>query len=91
MRVARARHGDKEESTVTKTNSMENIRSLQTTGQSLATATPLAEHDAPTREEIEHRAYEIYIARGGEYGHDLEDWIQAERELLERRGKTTSA
>ena len=35
-----------------------------------------------TREhEIRNRAYEIYLQRGGESGHELEDWLQAEREL----------
>jgi hypothetical protein len=32
-------------------------------------------------EEIATRAYEIYLARGGSHGADVEDWIQAEREL----------
>lgn len=36
----------------------------------------------PTHEEIARRAYEIYVARGQTCGHELEDWIQAERELL---------
>jgi hypothetical protein len=31
--------------------------------------------------EIAHRAFEYYAARGGEHGHDLEDWLRAEREL----------
>jgi Protein of unknown function (DUF2934) len=35
----------------------------------------------PTKEQIEHRAYEIYLARGGEHGSDLSDWIAAEQEL----------
>lgn len=35
----------------------------------------------PTREEIAKRAYELYLARGGEHGHDAEDWAQAESEL----------
>ena len=36
----------------------------------------------PTREqEIRRRAYELYLERGEEPGHDLEDWLQAEREL----------
>ena len=35
-----------------------------------------------TREqEIRNRAYEIYLQRGAQPGHDLEDWLQAEREL----------
>jgi hypothetical protein len=36
----------------------------------------------PAREEkIKRRAYEIYLERGEEPGRDLEDWLQAEREL----------
>ena len=35
----------------------------------------------PSYEEIQRRAYEIYIERGGIHGQDLEDWLQAEREL----------
>jgi hypothetical protein len=35
-----------------------------------------------TREQIESRAYEIYLRRGGENGSDQEDWFAAERELL---------
>jgi hypothetical protein len=31
--------------------------------------------------DIARRAYELYVARGGEDGHDIEDWLQAEREL----------
>jgi hypothetical protein len=37
---------------------------------------------APTREEIAQRAYEIYRARGSSHGFDLDDWLRAERELL---------
>ena len=33
--------------------------------------------------EILNRAYEIRRARGGLFGYDLEDWLQAERELVE--------
>ena len=31
---------------------------------------------------ISQRAYELYEQRGGFHGYDLEDWLQAERELL---------
>ena len=30
---------------------------------------------------IAARAHEIYEARGGEHGHALDDWLQAEREI----------
>lgn len=35
----------------------------------------------PSHEEIARRAYEIFLARGGQHGHDHEDWAQAEQEL----------
>ena len=31
--------------------------------------------------DIARRAYDLYLARGGAHGHDVEDWLQAEREL----------
>jgi hypothetical protein len=34
-----------------------------------------------SREEIAHRAYELYTQRGCEPGKDVEDWIRAEQEL----------
>ena len=37
----------------------------------------------PSREEIERRAYELYVARGEVDGYDQEDWLQAEQELKE--------
>ena len=37
-----------------------------------------------TREAIARRAYEIYTARGGTHGYDIEDWLKAERELRPR-------
>ena len=30
--------------------------------------------------DIARRAYDRYLARGREHGHDVEDWLQAERE-----------
>ena len=36
-------------------------------------------------ETIARRAYGLYLARGGQEGHDVEDWLQAEREILSRR------
>ncbi|MGH9430948.1 MAG: DUF2934 domain-containing protein [Terriglobia bacterium] len=36
---------------------------------------------ATIQQMISSRAYELYEARGGEAGHDLDDWVQAEQEL----------
>ena len=40
--------------------------------------------DGPTPEEIRQRAYEIHVERGGIYGCDPDDWLQAERELQQK-------
>jgi len=37
-----------------------------------------------TDEEIRQRAYEIYLDRGAVPGFELDDWLQAERELRSR-------
>jgi hypothetical protein len=34
------------------------------------------------KETISTRAYDIYLNRGAEPGRDLEDWLQAENEVL---------
>jgi hypothetical protein len=39
----------------------------------------------PTQEEIQTRAFEIYVAEGCREGSDLENWLRAERELRARR------
>lgn len=33
-------------------------------------------------EQIRHRAYELFEARGSDHGSDLEDWLKAEEEFL---------
>ena len=35
----------------------------------------------PSKEEISHVAYALYLQRGGEQGKDVEDWLRAEKEL----------
>lgn len=42
---------------------------------------------APTPEQIQMRAQEIFEARGGAPGHDLGDWLQAEAELKAEIGR----
>jgi Protein of unknown function (DUF2934) len=43
----------------------------------------------PMREEIARRAYELYVARGGRNGSDVDDWLTAEREVQEQLPKRT--
>ena len=55
------------------------------TTKTLPTSTQMTE--APSvgnsagQEKIRCRAYEIYLEHGEQPGHELEDWLQAEREL----------
>ena len=34
-------------------------------------------------EQIRRRAYELYVQRGNQSGSELDDWIQAEEEILQ--------
>lgn len=36
---------------------------------------------SPTDDQIRVRAYEIFLARGGDHGDDWNDWFLAQREL----------
>jgi hypothetical protein len=52
----------------------------------VATATNQSQRKVPpptvaNGSDIARRAYDLYLARGREDGHDVEDWLQAEREL----------
>jgi hypothetical protein len=44
----------------------------------------------PTLEDIAKRAYELYLERGQVPGNELENWLQAEKELSEKSGATHS-
>jgi hypothetical protein len=37
----------------------------------------------PSLDEIAERAYQIYQRRGGIHGNDMDDWLEAERQLRE--------
>ena len=60
------------------------------------TAMPATESSTPaldkatglTDPDIARRAFEIFCERGCEHGHDLDDWLQAEREV---RGSVETA
>ena len=43
--------------------------------------------DSTRKELIRRRAYEIYMERGAEPGHDVKDWLQAEFELVTNPSK----
>jgi hypothetical protein len=63
--------------------------SKKKTGKAVTTTTdpsPKAQTESPanaTEHAITRRAYELYLARDSEPGHELDDWFQAEREIRE--------
>jgi hypothetical protein len=47
---------------------------------------PIAETLA-TEERVRQRAYELYVDRGNESGSEIDDWLQAEEEILLSQGQ----
>jgi DUF2934 family protein len=62
---------------------------MESTGMTRENRVPKAapvgtgENEEPSPGEIGRRAYEIFLAHGRVHGRDLDDWLQAERELKE--------
>ena len=48
-------------------------------------SSPAVVADMPSHDEISVRAYALYEARGASHGDDLDDWLEAEHELLQER------
>jgi hypothetical protein len=56
-------------------------------GRSTKSKSPSAKKLSP-QQKIAQRAYEIYLERNGAPGNPLDDWVRAERELLEKSPKS---
>ena len=65
------------------TNGRKTVKAKATAAKSVkATGTGMAaEVVPPSYESIAKRSYEIYLARGAQPGHEVEDWLAAEAEL----------
>ncbi len=51
----------------------------------------LASDQQALEHKIRQRAQAIYEQRGGEDGHDLDDWLQAEKEIAGRKAHAATA
>lgn len=51
-----------------------------------ARASAVVESKQPTVDQVRERAYQIYLARGGEESNPVVDWIEAETQLGRGRG-----
>lgn len=48
----------------------------------------VANSPTASRDEVAQVAYELFQRRGGVHGHDLEDWVEAERIVRARRRRS---
>lgn len=62
------------------------IQPVDTQSQS-SKETPVPMLALGLEEEIRTRAYDLYEQRGRQDGNDLEDWVQAETEILARQAQ----
>ena len=46
---------------------------------------PRQEFRSPSDQEIRERAYHRYLERGGHNGSEFDDWVEAERDLRNKR------
>jgi hypothetical protein len=52
---------------------------------SMASEPPELSTSAPDEEQVRNRAYQRFLDRGGNHGYDVNDWIEAEDELRNRK------
>ena len=55
---------------------------VTTTPVRMKTAKSVPQLLTELRERISRRAYENFVDRGAAHGHDVRDWLEAERELI---------
>lgn len=53
-------------------------------------ATVTANSKAFLEEDVRSRAFELYEKRGREDGHEVDDWLSAEAELIEAAAKAAA-
>jgi hypothetical protein len=57
----------------------------------LARTKELPSENLSLEEQIQRRAYELYVERGNQSGSELDDWLQAETEILESQEQAFAA
>jgi hypothetical protein len=63
------------------TTGRKTVRAKTMAPKSVKAGTMAAGSAAPTFEAIAKRSYELYLERGAQPGHEVEDWLAAEAEL----------
>jgi hypothetical protein len=52
---------------------------------------PMKGETINTEDEIRRRAFEVYEQRGREDGHDVEDWLRAQKEITQSQSRRAAA
>jgi hypothetical protein len=67
------------------------MKSTRTKGSLTTVADPRPRSIADVEEQICRRAHELYEQRGREEGYALDDWLQAETEIVKGKARTAGA
>ena len=63
------------------TTGRKTVKAKTTAAKSVKAGSKAEVISAPTFEAIAKRSYEMYLERGAQPGHEVEDWLAAEAEL----------
>ena len=58
--------------------------------QATGTAREAAIEEVSIEEQIRQRAYQLYVERGNQSGSEVDDWLQAEQEIMQAREAVSS-
>ena len=67
------------------------MKPTPTTPTPLRTSNQTTKSTSELQEQIRRRAHELYEQRGGDDGHELDDWLQAESEVTQQKAQTVGA
>jgi hypothetical protein len=66
------------------TTGRKTVKAKVTAPKSVKATKSVSDMTPPTFETIAKRSYELYLARGAQPGHEVEDWLAAEAELTSK-------
>jgi hypothetical protein len=64
-----------------KSNKTNNVKVVPPAAKAAPKPVKPSARNEPSQEEIQTRAFEIYVSEGCREGSDLENWLRAEKEL----------
>ena len=62
------------------------INGTLSTASQTSTTVPAMKSPSELQDQIRRRAYELYEQRGSDGGYEVSDWLQAESEVVQKKG-----